>query len=331
MGWSTWDYNQYLIRKGFSHIEPGGPALTSFYKSLHSNKWPKFPNPFPWTTDIRILACEKDLLIQIENIGTMVGQWVYSTFIPQPSEIVRKFLTGKTKKGYFGLPLEFAPLDILWKSGDATKILATITSPLATGLYYLWLMQTSITALQTAQQVGLLFSGCPDNGDETLLADGLAVSFIGSGSGSLPLWTTIQDPHGRYNAPGADMTAKGHWANMSMHGHISSQSEDIASMTVELLVDGVSFAKTEVGAMAPGTVKTFAISGSTHTNTNSILLNKFTKVVNSSGASGATYVGTRWVMNSNPVNTWPTGPHYPRIPDWCMAPDQPALLQVIPA
>jgi len=319
--WSTWDYNAYLVRKGFSHVEPGGPAITAFYKSLHSGKWPKFPSLFPWVSDIRVLACEKDLLVQIENAGNLIGQWLYSTFVPQPSEVARKFLTGKTKKGYFGLPLEFAPLDIIWTSGDATKILATITSPLATGLYYLWLMQTSISALQTAQMVGLLLSACPDNADETLLADGLAFSFIGTGDGSLPLWQTIQDPHHRYNSPGSNCTAKGVWINASMHGYVHSASEDIASLDISLTRQGQPFQTVSLGAMHPGTIRGFSISGSTATQPGDIISSNFHKVVNSSGASGAEYVGIRWTMNSNQFNpnpgslTAPGGPCNARFPD----------------
>lgn len=325
MGWSTWDYNQFLIRKGQQFTSPGGPAVSQFFKSLRSDKWPKFPSPFPWISDVRVLACEKDLLIEIENIASIAGQWVFSTFVPQPSEIVRKFLTGKTKKGYFGLPLEFAPLDILWTSGDATKILATITAPLAEGLYFLWLQQTAVTALQSAQMVGMLFEACPDSSDETLVADGLADTFTGSGSGGLPLWTTIQDPHGRYNSPGANMTTKGHWCNMSIHGYVHSASEDISSMKVQFTKQGVMFAELDMGHLTPGTITPFSLSGSTACNPTDLVANNFIKVVASHGVAGAQYIGTRWTMNSNPANPHNSNPLYPHAPDSCYAPNQPFL------
>lgn len=327
MGWSTWDYNSYLIRKGFDASTPGLPALQGFLKSVGSDKWPHDPELFPFIKDIRVLACEKDLVVQIENIGRLAGHWWYSNFVPQPSEVVRKFVTGKTKKGYFGLPLEFAPLDIIWTSGKATKIVASIAGPLAEGLYYIWLEQLALSALQTTQMIGLLFTACPDTADETLLADGLAVTFVGSGIGSLPLWQTIQDPLGRYNAPGATLTAKGNWCNMHMMGYVHAASEHIASLDIDLTNQGISFAHVELGELLPGTITPFHIFGSCGTTNPATISNRFTKNVISSGASGATYVGTRLTFNSNFLNPeyQSRNPYY----NPCSArfPNAPALLQ----
>jgi len=134
-------------------------------------KWPRWPSPFKgMVSRIDVLACEHSWLAMVELVGAETFDWVWTNNVPQFTEILRKTVTGSYRCGFFGLPEQKSPLDVLWQTSEETnqfgvphlplsRVVGQILEPATTGLFYWWLAETAWDGLSrwmsviTAQQL----------------------------------------------------------------------------------------------------------------------------------------------------------------------------------
>lgn len=135
---------------------------------------PRWPSPFRGQMRrLRVLACNDGWLADIEFNGRIWGQFLWTDFIPQPTEIIRKSVTGSYKCGFY-LDIEVkSPLDIIWKDESASRFLAKLAHIPVTGLFLWWASETAVDALSTWSTVALLEAQCKD-------PDATASMFLGS-------------------------------------------------------------------------------------------------------------------------------------------------------
>lgn len=317
--WSTWSYNNHLVNNATT-VGTGGQATWGrFQKRLGTKKWPRFANFFPWVKNAIVLSCSPNLLVKFELATDLIGHWWFSNFVPQPSEIVRKFLTGKMKHGYFFLPDTPSPLDIIWTNSEASELLAELTGPLVTGFYYMWLMQTSITAMNTFALLPLLFAGCPDNLDDTYLAEGNA-SFAGNPfHGAAVFYDVIQDAHNRYQDPGATVLLPVGPANSFAAGTFFALGNTLTN--VEVYMGGVTIPEfvVPIGDLNPGETKDWSITWSYNLPIPYGLGVAFRGNITHAGLAAPEVLVTRWVTNTSPI-PFPNPNGHMSTPHPCTAP-----------
>jgi len=96
----------------------------------------------PIVKSIEVLRCQGGWTASIKGVELGLLAWAYTTLIPEPREIIRKTATGSYKCGFY-LGVKFpSPLDIIWKNGDASEVLAQLSRPLVTALFYFWAANT---------------------------------------------------------------------------------------------------------------------------------------------------------------------------------------------
>jgi len=111
--------------------------------------WNRWPAPHNWITDIKVLVCNQDTVImQIKLAFALAAEMFWTSFVPSPREVERKFFTGGYRCGFY-LDVKFkSPVEIIFGRGTST-VIAEVARPFATGLFYFWLQQTAITALSS--------------------------------------------------------------------------------------------------------------------------------------------------------------------------------------
>lgn len=177
------------------------------------HKYHQWPNPTRnMVADIRVLACEDTWQAKVKMYGEAAAHWAWSVFVPQPTEIIRKTVTGSYKCGfYLGLKWK-SPLDIIpGPTKDAPNIygkpflttsegLAEITRPLVSGLFYLWAAGSAYEALSTWQSLVYAGEMCDLQHNECLLADGIGEFFNTGGTGEPNQYVVLHDPNGWHPA-----------------------------------------------------------------------------------------------------------------------------------
>jgi len=171
-------------------------------KEFKKNGYKRWPDPFRNAVkSIEVLACQDTWQARIEMFAIGMGQWAWSAFIPQPTEILRKTLAGSYKCGfYFGLKWG-SPLNLL-PGGDAGTAFGEIFRPVSTGLFYIWAGSTFFSGLNTWQSLVYQMDMCDLTHDEILLATGTGDLYGFTPAGSPGFYTELWDPGHFYSSPG---------------------------------------------------------------------------------------------------------------------------------
>jgi len=137
---SMWEYNKMLD-------ERDNPPEKQSLRNIH--KWNHWPTPHNWITDIKVLVCNQDTFIaQFKLAFALAAEFFWSSFVPSPREVERKFFTGGYRCGFYLNVKIKSPIEILFGRGTNT-VIGQIQSPFATGLFYFWVQQTALTALSS--------------------------------------------------------------------------------------------------------------------------------------------------------------------------------------
>lgn len=160
-------------------------------------KYTRWNDPFKGGIDkFSQVACEGEILAIMEGVGLQFGSYFFTTFVPSPVEIARKTLLGGYRCGfYLGVKVK-SPLDIIWRNGEGTKILARIASPFTRALFWAWGTQAIWDGLSTWQSLLYMMYACEGDGQTCICADGAApINQEGPGSGSMPFGGDVFDPN----------------------------------------------------------------------------------------------------------------------------------------
>lgn len=176
-------------------------SAVGVYESIPN--WPGI-NEF-YVKEINVLQCQGTWTAHIKFAGAVLALAFWNAAAPQPREIIRKTLTGGYKCGFY-LDTEWgSPLDLIWKDGTGTEVLAQLTRPIVTGLFYFWLADTAWTFMGGVESIIYRGALCNDEKpNECTLADGQGI-FIAL-TGVCTGYSTLWDPNHWYTSPGGYIT-----------------------------------------------------------------------------------------------------------------------------
>jgi len=236
---SVWETSQSIANKGVKEF---------------------FNNPKRWPDPTRglvkridVLACESLLITRMEMWTLAAAVWAYGVFIPQPTEIARKILTGGYKCGFYSKRSIKSPLDIIWRDGRTSKTLGQMLRPATTGLWAMWAASSAYDALATWQTLAYKIDACDADGNETILAFGHAPFHLGDNSGAPAFYLVQYDPQERGNEANGDVFADYKVAyNAYWFGYIRAASVAVHDIKVGWSLNGVQFTQTDYGSIGPG-------------------------------------------------------------------------------
>jgi len=214
--------------------------------------WPHWPNPFPAIKEMNVLACEDTWQAEVTFYVYTIGSWFFSSFVPSPTELTRKFVTGSYKCGfYLDVPLK-SPLDVIWKDAKIGKALLGFVGPVNTAIFYFWMAQTFFSTLDAFQTMYFRGELCGATRDETLLSDGDApIVGGGAGSGAAVFYNVLWDPQHRYGPPGSSIIYLDGPLNVYAYGHVAAGAAGITSVRVYLYTVNGELAQQDLGAIPP--------------------------------------------------------------------------------
>jgi len=254
MGESVWE------TVGESFI-PTGPKIRS--TARHAIKHRSWPNPFRNAVkSINVLACEDTWQAMVEMYFVGFGNWFFSSFIPSPVELSRKFVAGSYKCGFYMLPKIASPLDIIWRDAKTSRALMEISSPLTRGLFYFWAAETAFGFLNTWSSLIHAGDFCDATGAECLLADGRAA--FGGGThheiGDVALYSVLYDPLNRYPelGGGPEPLAPANFSATAAGQFVMGTSE--AKNARVWIYYGQEGQQQALGTLAPLSVTSFSVS-----------------------------------------------------------------------
>jgi len=285
-------------------------AAGEYFK--HPTRW---PNPFAnQVKRMDVLACEDTFIARIQMATLGFGNWAWGTFVPSPTEIFRKTLTGGYKCGFYG-PLKYgSPLDLVWQDGRTSAVLGEILRPVTTGLFYLWATETLFGALQTWSTLLYKMDMCDTTGQETIMRSGHAPIGLGHNEGSPAFWHIVYDPMNRGNAFNGDVSEAGrcHY-KASWFGSIQSISAQVRNVKIGWSVNGVNgIGMVDYPDIDPGGAISF--ESSLEGIIGAVTLQPFFSCdVPATGVLGADIFGTRVIYTIIETNE-PDEPHHPQWP-----------------
>jgi len=221
----TWDYSA------------GGPAP---YEKK-GGWFPKWPDPFAnQVKDIQILACEGEWLAAITMANDGFGAWFTSSFIPQPTEIVRKYILGSYRCGFFLTGKRKSPLDIIWRNGAASKFLARLAiGPTSLGFVF-WGAQTLWEGLSTFHTLMYASEKCDRGQNEVIAADALNTLTGDDFIGDVGLYNVIWNPKDYFSPLGGGLTVHpGLTSRVTVYGDVLDNRGDLDEITITIY-DSVS-------------------------------------------------------------------------------------------
>jgi len=157
--------------------------------------FPQWPRPYNWIQDIKVLACQETYVAKVKFAKATAANFFWSTFVPQPSEIARKTVTGSYKCGFY-LGIKFpSPFEIIAGEGTA-EIFAAIARPFATGLFIWWASETAFGALNSWSSIMYPEVRCPEGKGDVVWRNGRAPISAGYNIGGAFFFDELYDHHG---------------------------------------------------------------------------------------------------------------------------------------
>jgi len=278
-----------------------------------SKSWTHWPNPFPFLRDLKVIACEDTIQLRLWFWGAVFGRWFFSSFIPSPVELTRKTVAGGYKCGfYFGQKFG-SPLDFIWTDKSVSKAVLEMSSPITTGLFYMWAFSAAWEGLSSAHHALLAIERCDLARNEVLLLDGDGDFLFSPQSGSPVGYNVIQDPHGYYNGAAAIFQPRGHNV-LTAFGYVTSEGKTVTSCEVYIYTATGTGPHVSLGALSPGQTKPFMCEWSVQNPLDQDYAVRMDIVQSGGGLTGIHVTRFTAVHDAPP---FPPDPQPLRVPDPC--------------
>lgn len=227
------------------------------YVSDNPRKFTHWPSPFAnMVKKLDVIACEHTWQARMEFWTKTAAEFFFTSFVPSPVELTRKFVLGSYKCGFY-LPIKVkSPLDIIWRGTKPAVFYGELARPLTTGLFYFWAASTIFEGLNTWTSGIYRGEFCDIDGNETLLRDGHGTFPTGSGfrSGSAALFQVMYDPQNRYDGSGGTiLVAQPSSTNVNAFGFIETNASTLTNVQVGIKIGGVVKGLVGVGTCLPFT------------------------------------------------------------------------------
>lgn len=298
----------------------------SIWNKVKQTKYRDFshwPNPFPSVQEVTPMACSPNQLVLVKMWGLAALHWWFDAFVPSPTELVRKTLTGSYKCGFFlggELP---SPLDVIWEDGRTSQALMEISRPVTTALFAMWATQTAFAALDAAHTLYLAMEKCEEDQNEGVMADGAAYFASDHDIGGTPFYTTLWDPKGRaepidgaFGFPIGPMSA-------SAFGTVSCAAGFITNVRASLIAGGHSYNQQDLGGCGPGGHVSYSLSmGATMLNAGAIQV-RLEITQTGAGPFTTEAITKRFIIHYNQIDPDRANLQFPQLPNPCTAAGMP--------
>jgi len=279
-------------------------------------RFSRFPDPTRnMVSDIRVLACEDTFQAKITMYGEAAMHWAWSVFVPQPTEIVRKTLTGGYKCGfYLGLKVK-SPIDLIpgtvFEAPNiygrpflkVSEVFAEIARPAVTGLFYMWAAGSAFEALSTWQSLVYAAEMCDLQQNECLLADGIGTIATLNGIGEPNQYVVLYDPNGWHpNFSGFIHVPAACWLQVDAVGTLDMGGATATHFDVYIngIPAGGQQSLVHLGALAPGGHAEWSLSWGGFVNPTDVAV-EFNCNVTAPPLAHATFVCKRFTVTESPT------------------------------
>lgn len=219
-------------------------ARTLFYRALgalgkYNNPLglPAWPNPVNYIVDYQELACGDTWQAYVKFAFAEAAYFAWATFVPNPSEILRKFLLGSYKCGfYFGGGFK-SPMT-LFVDEDAFEVLVEFQRPAQALTFYWWMAASAYTAFQTWQTVMHKSDRCFPENANVILGPGEGEFNIATGLATPAFYNVIKNDDGLYPGAGADVFVPAGTWHVAYSYSFDARLHTATSLDVSLYVDG---------------------------------------------------------------------------------------------
>jgi len=233
--------------------------------SKATQKYTHWPNPFKGMVKrIDVLACEEIWQAKVAMWGIAFANFFWSSFVPSPVELTRKFVGGAYKCGFYLIPGIPSPIDIVWRDGKASEVLLEASSPFTKALFYWWAAETAWSALSTYTSIIHKQEQCDLTGRETLLAQG--IGSFGGGThhveGEAGLFNVLRDIYDRYSEAGGHVFVdEPSSCNAIAVGYMVAQGSTLKNVEVAIKYGEEIGTKQFLGEVGPFEAVPFSVAG----------------------------------------------------------------------
>jgi len=279
----------------------------SIYETVQGTyrKYNHWPNPYSnMVKNISVLACEDTWQAKVEMFVAGFGNWAFSTFVPQPTELFRKTITGSYKCGfYLGLKWK-SPIDVVWADDSVSTMLLEVTRPVTTGIFYLWAVESLWSALSTWSSLVYASEICDADRNECLLKFGGGDFFGTDAFGDCTGYEELWDPNGWYTPPGAPVSYFIGFLEAHAVGKVTAVGENVTDLTIALHGLGwptaPAVSEAHIGPMSSGETRTFSLDASIAVSNNGAVAVGAIYKATGSGLAHIHVEVTRFTVHNSP-------------------------------
>lgn len=188
-------------KPGYEHRQSNYNGVWNYVKKekkyLKFHSWPK---PFNAIERIDVLNCNEVLLLRVQFIAEIAGEFWWDSKVPSPNELFRNWIFGALRCGSkMGVKTHLPGPGSLFLDKKGKVMLAGLGGLLGAPLLYWSMAQTGFKALDTWSTLLNVQAMCEDPEAHGIMRGGHArIQF--EGEGGIPFYTTVYDPHNWANA-----------------------------------------------------------------------------------------------------------------------------------
>lgn len=176
------------------------------HKYLKFHSWPK-----PWNAveKIDVLNCNEILVLRVQFMQDLVGEFLFDMVVPSPTELFRNWIFGQLRCGTkMGIKPRIPGLFDIFMKKEGRVVLAAIAAPIGVPLLMWSVAQTTIDAMNTWSSIINRQAMCTDPEAHGIMRGG-HVHIQNEGSGGVPFYTKVYDPHNYCNELSGIFTGPG--------------------------------------------------------------------------------------------------------------------------
>jgi len=301
------------------------PTLWDKFSQGPSKEWTHWPHVFPFTLNTQVMACADSTYLNLSIIAITALKFFYSNIVPSPVEIARKTVSGSYKCGFYLKVKVKSPLDIIWRSARMSRAIAGITSPITTGLFYVWAATSAYEGLQTAATLYNAFARCDADPNTGVMADAHTFLPDPAGSGAPVFATTLYDPMANQIPAITTFLYEPGRVHLTAFGYLTSVGATVDSAEVYFDIDGAHVALQELPPIGPGESTEWFIEYDFQATSGGAVQPRITYTQHNQNPFSTSFICTRFIMRI-PAQPEPpiTGSIFPLLPS-CSAPGIPPL------
>lgn len=172
------------------------PSVWEVGTSQKGKSWfPSWPKPFNAVEKIDVLHCNEVMVMRVQFMAEIVGEFWFDSMVPSPTELFRNWIFGNLRCGKkMNLPTKMKGPGSLFLSTSGKVMLAEIGGMIGFPLMVWSMGQTIFNAMDTWTTILNTQAFCEEEEAHGIMRHGSGM-FNGEGRGSPVFYTKVYDPH----------------------------------------------------------------------------------------------------------------------------------------